>query len=230
MTSINQFDDAAINDVLKDPVGNHGRRPSLHERMVEVTCRVLRRLVRFRSYRVLALESDDVPGRFNPESCMLEGRVVRGSELSTLAGKHKDLSAKFISRTERKGDWCYAYFDGERLASYGWYSRQPTRVSDQFDFEFPDHYAYMYRGFTERDYRGARLHGHGMAEAARREADEGRRGLVGLIEAQNVASLRSADRVGFRCEGTMLVFSLFGHWMTWRTPGCRRHSFRLARR
>lgn len=222
-----QVDNAPVSG---DSVSNLGRRPGWQERAVEVTCRVLRRLVGFRAYRVLTLEPDDVPDNFNPEHCVLEGQVIRGSELSTLAGKHKDLSPKFISRTEPKGDWCYAYFDGERLASYGWYSWQPTRVSDQFDFEFPDHYAYMYRGFTEPDYRGARLHGHGMAEAARREANEGRRGLVGLIEAQNAASLRSADRVGYRRKGIMFTCRLFGHWMTWCTPACRRVGCGLIRR
>lgn len=222
--------DVAATGTTEPTPGNRERRHSLKEEMVALICRVLRRLAGFRAYKVLSLEPQNIPGAFSPSNCTLTGRIIRGSALASLAGKHKDLSAKFIARTEPKGDWCYAYFDGERLASYGWYSSQPTRVSEQFDFEFPDHYAYMYRGSTEHDYRGARLHGHGMAEAARREAGEGRRGLIGLIEAQNAASLRSADRVGYHYEGTLFTFRLFGRWMTIRTPGCRRIGCGLTRR
>ena len=182
----------------------------------------------FRVYRILTLEPGNVPASFSLERSALEGRVVCGDELATLAGKHKDISADFVARTAPKGDWCYAYFDGDKLASYGWYSYQPTRVGEEFDLEFPNEYAYMYRGFTERDYRGARLHGHGMVQAVLRVANEGRRGLIGLIEVQNTASLRSADRIGYRRQGIIITFRLFGRWRTFRTPKCRRSGCRLV--
>lgn len=230
MTSIRQFDDAAINDSLRGKIHNRGRQPGVQERLTGFVFRALRRLAQFRAYRLLTLEPGDVPASFSSERHALEGRAVCGDELATLAGKHKDVSAEFIARTAPKGDWCYAYFDGDKLASYGWYSYQPTRVGEEFDFEFPNQYAYMYRGFTERDYRGARLHGHGMVQAVHRVANEGRRGLIGLVEAQNAASLRSVQRIGYRRQGTIIMFRFFGRWKTFRTPKCRRFGCRLVRR
>lgn len=230
MASINQIDDAAVSDVHKKTVGNRGWQPNLKEKMVDQTCRVLRRLAWFRAYWLLTLEQDDISDEFKRENCLLEARLVRGNELLTLTGKHKDLGANFISRSIQNGDRCHAYFDGDRLASYGWCSSGPTRLGDYFTFTFPDEYAYMYRGFTMRDYRGARLNGHGMMEAVNLEVAEGGRGLVGLVEVQNFASLRSGYRVGFRREGIVFTFKLFGRWMTVRTPACRRMGCSLARR
>ena len=230
MTSINQFDDAALKGVLKNPVGNRIQQPSLKEKIVDLTCRVLRRLVSLRAYRLLILEQDDISDRFNRENCRFAARLIRGDELSTLTGKHTDLGANFISRSIRNGDRCHAYFDGDRLASYGWCSSGPTRLGGDFTFTFPDAYAYMHRGFTMRDYRGAHLNGHGMMEAVCLEVAEGGRGLVGLVEVQNFASLRSGYRVGFRREGIVFTFKLFDHCMTLRTPGCRRFGCGLARR
>jgi len=229
MTSVHQFD-ATANDAPNETVSTRGRTLSLQQRILDTICRILRRLVHFRAYRVLTLEPNDVPASFSSERHALEGRAVCGDELATLAGKHKDVSTEFIVRTAPKGDWCYAYFDGDKLVSYGWYSYQPTRVGEQFDFEFPNQYAYMYRGFTERDYRGARLHGHGMVQAVHRVADEGRRGLIGLVEVQNAASLRSVQRIGYRRQGTIITFRFFGRWKTFRTPKCRRFGCRLVRR
>ncbi|MDH3439492.1 MAG: hypothetical protein OEM63_01975, partial [Gammaproteobacteria bacterium] len=60
------------------------------------------------------LEPDDIPDSFRLENCKFEGRVIRGSELSILAGQHRDLGEKFIARSKLRGDWCHAYFDGDR--------------------------------------------------------------------------------------------------------------------
>ena len=81
MTSINQFDDAALKGVLKNPVGNRRRQPSLKEKIVDLTCRVLRRLVSLRAYRLLILEQDDISDRFNRENCRFAARLIRGDEL-----------------------------------------------------------------------------------------------------------------------------------------------------
>lgn len=197
--------------------------------MLDTTCRILRRLTRFRAYWLLMLEPDDIPDNFKLKDCTLKARVFRGDELSSLAGRHRDLGEKFIARSKLRGDWCHAYFDGHKLASYGWCSTQPTRVGDYFYFSFPGDYIYMHRGFTMREYRGAYLNGYGMVEAVRLGASEGKRGLVGLVEVQNVASLRSADRLGFRREGKIFAFRMFGHWMTLRTTGCRLQACGLVR-
>ncbi len=130
--------------------------------------------------------------------------------------------------TAPRSRWQNAY--AERLASSGWYSAQSTVVSDAFLIEFPDDYLYMYRGYTDKDYRGARLHGFGMAEAARIAQRQGKRGLIGLVEAQNHASVRSARRIGYKTHGTLFEFRFSGRWRSAATPGCRRVGCQLVRR
>lgn len=228
MALMNPVGNAALNDVPGNSVGNRKRQLSLKEEAVAITCRVLRRLIGFRAYWLMVFEPDDIPDDY--ENCDFESRALRGSELSTLTGKHRDLGEKFIARSIRKGDWCYAYYDGDQLISYGYCSSTSTMLGDHFSFEFPEDYFYMHRGFTMRDYRGQRLNGLGMVEAIRDGAKYGKRGLVGLIEVQNVPSLRSAHRWNHRREGIIITFRLFGRWMTLRTPSCRRRGCRLVRR
>ena len=47
-----------------------------------------------------------------------------------------------------EGDRCYALFDGELLAAYGWYSDLPTPIDEHFVLHFDRAYTYMYAGYT----------------------------------------------------------------------------------
>lgn len=210
------------------PAMRSPRRLTLAEFLTEKTCGLLRNLIRFRAYRVIVLEAKNVGSEFDLETCSLPGRVLQGAELDTVINQQEYLTAKFVAKTQKKGDWCFAFYEGERLVSSGWYSSQSTRVGDRCMFDFPDEYVYMYRGYTEKDQRGARLHGYGMAAAARMVAHQGKQGLIGIVEAQNHASLRSTLRLGYRSLGTMFEFRLFRRWFTLRTPGCARQGCRLA--
>ena len=129
---------------------------SLAEVFSKLVCRVLRKLIDFRALRVIILEPDDIDSEFDLATCALAGRTIQGSDLQLLVDKQPGVNASFISGTQQKGDWCYVFYAGERVVSSGWYSSKPTIVSDAFLLEFPDEYLYMYRGFTEKDYRGVR--------------------------------------------------------------------------
>src|ERR1051326_8641631 len=41
-----------------------------------------------------------------------------------------ELDTVFLQQAFAKGDECYAIWDGDVLASYGWYSTAPTRMRD----------------------------------------------------------------------------------------------------
>jgi len=59
----------------------------------------------------------------------------------------------FCTRRAR-GDRCYALFDGELLAAYGWYSDLPTPIDEHFVLHFDRTYTYMYGvGYTLPAYR-----------------------------------------------------------------------------
>ena len=203
---------------------------SASEQATEWIIRVLHRVFALRLFRVLTLDPTNLPDSFSAETCGYEGHFFEGAELDSLIGKHRELGRNFVTRSKLKGDWCQAYLVGDQVVSYSWYSTTPTRIGEQFEFEFPEDFIYVYHGFTRKNYRGARLNGHGMAEAARSATSQGKLGLVGLVEAQNTASLRSAERVGYRRVGSIVLFRLAGRWMTFRTPACRNLGAGLRRR
>src|SRR5699024_6299583 len=109
------------------------------------------------------------------------------------------LDASFLNEALAKGDRCYAILDGERLAAYGWYSRQPTRIDPpELLLGFDAGYVYMYKGLTRHEYRGQRLHAIGMNRALQHYLEQGAKGLVSYVESTNVDSLKSCFRLGYR--------------------------------
>lgn len=140
------------------------------------------------------------------------------------------MDAAFIRAALAKGDRCYGALDGETLAAYGWYSTRPTAVTaiaDDMVLCFDTAYAYMYRGYTPPAYRGRRLHGIGMARAMKALVDEGKKGLVSCVEAGNLASLISCQRIGYRIFGTVFCVRVSGRYVTHATRGCEAYGFRV---
>jgi hypothetical protein len=141
------------------------------------------------------------------------------------------LTRAFIDEAVAKEDCCCALFDGETLASYAWYSRRPTRLSELDEnliLHFDPSFAYMYNAFTVPPYRGQRLHGTGVAAALRAHAARGVKGLVCYVEATNFGSLRASQRVGYARFGRVVVVRL-PHRRLWHlTPGCRAYGFRIG--
>src|SRR3954468_5637365 len=74
-----------------------------------------------------------------------------------------EIASDFLIQALEKGDECYAILDGDVLASYGWYSRNPTLTnSSDLILHFDRSYIYMYKAFTLERYRGQRLHAVGV--------------------------------------------------------------------
>lgn len=172
-----------------------------------------------------------IPADLNPELLIVpqgfESRFASKVSLLEAAEEQYEMSADFVESALAKGDDCLAIYDHDRLASFGWYSSQPTRISDQLVLHFDPSWVYMYKGFTHPDYRGKRLHGIGMALAAQSYAKRGFRGLISYVASNNFQSLRSVERMGYRTFGDIYVAGAPGHSLIWATPGCRRHDFHL---
>lgn len=134
------------------------------------------------------------------------------------------MDAAFVEAALLRGDRCYAALDGDVVASYGWYSTRPTAVtaiSDDLVLHFDSAYAYMYRGYTLPAYRGKRLHGIGMARAMRACVEDGKKGLVSVVESSNLPSLTSCYRLGYRDFGELYCIEVAGRHYTYATRGCR---------
>ncbi len=124
-----------------------------------------------------------------------------------------------------KGDYCYAILDGEKLASYGWYSTKPTSINPELVLYFNDQWVYMYKGYTHPGYRGQRLHAIGMAKALEAFTKKGFKGLISYVETNNFASLKSVYRMGYRNFGKVRILKIFGRYFIKSDEGCSAYDF-----
>jgi hypothetical protein len=140
-----------------------------------------------------------------------------------------EMSRAFVDAALRNGGECYAICDGPTLAAYGWYSTCPTPIQPaELELHFDERYVYMYKGFTDKRYRGQRLHAIGMTRALQHYLDAGYRGLVSYVESTNFDSLKSCFRMGYEVFGSVYVVRLFGRYYTWASPGCDAFGFRVV--
>lgn len=139
-----------------------------------------------------------------------------------------DLPESFLDEALSRGDRCYGVLEGDRLASFGWYSRKPTPLDLGGAFHFDRRYVYMYKGFTHHDYRGRRLHAIGMTWALKCVLEEGLLGLVSYVDAANNSSLKSCYRMGYEDVGRIYVGRVRGRALTMADAGARSLGVRIV--
>lgn len=150
----------------------------------------------------------------------------------TLRGLTQDpaneLSPQFVDDALGAGDECYAIWDGECLAAYGWYSTRPTpAASPELMLHFAPGYVYMYKGFTLPRSRGQQLHAIGKTRALRHYLCKGHGGMLSYVESTNFDSLRSASKMGAERFGSIYLLRIFGRYFAFSSPGCKRFDFRI---
>jgi hypothetical protein len=191
--------------------------------------RGLNRVVFYQSLECLSLRLEDLDPRFLELPAGLEGRFLTLREIRAFSAEEPSLlSTPFIASALAKGDRCYAILDQGRLASFGWYSRQPTLAVHHLTMHFDPASVYMYHGHTMPAYRGQRLHAIGMGRALKAYVDDGCRSMTAYVESFNLSSLRSCRRLGYRPLGRIHVIDLFGQCFIFANAGCRQHGFRLV--
>ena len=177
----------------------------------------------------ITLERLDEKILAEPAAARVEDKTA--DELRPYIEKENTLTDDFLDAAAERGDRCFAVFDGERLANYGWYSSTETPLLElgrDVTLRFDSHYSYMHNGYTHPDYRGQRLHAISMAVALKTLTEEGQRGLVSYVATSNFASLKSCYRMGYEVFGRFAAVKLGDglHWFL--TPGCRKYGFDIA--
>ena len=203
------------------------RRHGVLKYLFYVLYRILERTLGFKALRSVVVTLDTMDSAYLEENPTLQADVVRGSDLKLLIDEWIYVTEKFVAQSIERGDWCCLFRDGDNIASYGWYTTQACRVIDDVFIHFSPDHVYMFNGFTAPAYRGQRLHSFGMAHALREAVNEGYKGLVSYIEADNASSINSSLRLGYRVFGTCFLIRVFGRAFTLRTPGCRQYEFYL---
>lgn len=195
----------------------------------EVQLRAVNRVVPFQILKGMTAVVADVDpkmfeaGGFATRFCTREELLAATAEPDVA----QEMSGEFVDEALDRGDDCYGIFDGYRLVSFGWYSNQPTPISDDLVLHFDPSWVYMYKGYTLPAYRGKRLHGVGMSLALKEYTERGSRGLISYVKSNNFQSLRSITRMGYKIFGDVYAVRAFGRAHTYATPGCQAYGFRL---
>ncbi|MDA8108914.1 MAG: GNAT family acetyltransferase [Betaproteobacteria bacterium] len=194
----------------------------------DVGCRAVNKVVDLRILRAMSVRVEDVKDPRMFEAPGLVARFAGYDELAKYAcDETLDLPEDFLREARARGDRCYAIFDGDTLAAYGWYSNRPMPVDEHFLLQFDARYTYMYKGYTVPAYRGRRLHAVGMCRALRALTDEGRKGLVSWVYSNNFASMQSVLRMGYRVFGTVYLLRAGRLSFARATRSCREYGFRV---
>lgn len=186
------------------------------------------RIGRLRILDCLCLTEADLPHALLRAETPYQFRFVEPAELRRFAKDPENrLEPEFVEQALLRKERCFGVFDGDSLASYGWYTTEPTRVRRSLVVSFPPGWVYMYRGYTRPRYRGERLHSLGLVRAADAHIRDGYRGVVSNLERNNLASRRSVARMGFRYVGAVWWIGV-GPW-AWllHSPGTRDAGFRF---
>jgi ribosomal protein S18 acetylase RimI-like enzyme len=141
-----------------------------------------------------------------------------------------ELTPAFLDKALDKGDCCLAVLEGDKLASYSWYSNKPTRIDHNIDFVFPPSWMYMYKSFTRAEYRGLHLNAACMRQATHDFTAQNFEGLLCFVESNNFSSLKSVSRIGFETFGSVYVLGGFNRLASFSSPSLENHHFHIETR
>jgi hypothetical protein len=208
---------------VRNSVATLGLAQTLHDLCLKAANRVL--LIKI--LKVMAVERVNAAFLTCPEPyrpMFLDARTLR--EFS--GDPANDIPGVFLEEALSKGDECFGILTGGTLASYGWYSRRPTRIDPpELELHPGDRYVYMYKGFTHPGHRGRRLHAIGMTLALQHYLAQGFRGLVSYVESNNFSSLNSVFRMGYETFGSVYVLKISGIYLRHASAGCRTRGVRI---
>jgi hypothetical protein len=188
--------------------------------------RAINRIMLFKILKAVKIETVD-PAFLTCDE-RFEGMFLNPTLLSEFASNPiYELTPEFLAQAFAKGDECYGFIRGDVLASYGWYSDQPTDIDvPGIEVTFDPQYVYMYKAFTEPHNRGHRLHAAGVTRALESFLSRGYKGLVSYVEWNNFSSLKSSYRMGYHDFGIMCLVRLLNRYFIWHSTGCQRCNFR----
>ena len=194
----------------------------------DIGYRGVNRLLLYESLRGMWISFPNLNGKYLEAPPQYQARFLSQEEIVSLTRDPESrVSVPFAEIVLAKGDECYAIFDGQHLASFGWYSQKPTLLQPRLTLHFDPSYVYMYNGYTFPEYRGQRLHAVGMSRALKEYSDRGLKGLVSVVQSNNLESLRSCYRMGYKDFGTLRAVGLSGKLWTFHSAGCEAFNFYL---
>ncbi len=136
-----------------------------------------------------------------------------------------ELDESFVDRLAGGQHFCFAALSTPRsgeqqLAAYAWFVldhvdaeyNQGRQKNTGVSFSYPDHVAFMYKGWTHPDFRGRQLYGLVNGLAMRSLYDRGITHCLSTMDWTNRAARRSCRKLGF-IELELVVRWGWGSWM-----------------
>jgi len=166
-----------------------------------------------------------------PTDSGLDFRFLTPEEIRAFSVDPENLLDESLADRLKKGQhYCFAALSTElsgeqRLAAYAWFSlhsveakcNQGKQKNTGVDLSYPDHVAFMYKGFTHPAFRGRGLYGMVNGLAIQGLADQGITHLLSTMDWTNVAARRSCRRLGFSELGLLCRWG-WGDWMHTKAP------------
>jgi hypothetical protein len=211
----------SVQNLISRELRDFGIWPTIYD----LSYRAVNQVVPFAIWQGVVVEQPHPDFLRLPET--YQARLIGADAMSAYAGPENDLNEQTLEQARSKGDQCMALFNGDTLAAYGWYSSQPTDISDELRLCFKNKYVYMYKGFTNKKFRGERLHAIGMTLALQEYLRRGFLGMVSIVLSRNFSSRKSGYRMGYRDFGRIYVLETRGRYFLHHTKGCREFEFSL---
>jgi len=191
--------------------------------------RWVRKVIPFRILVVVTHSIDGVNPIVRQNIDGLDARFLTPQDVRNFARDEDGwYSPAFACQALAMGDQCLGVIEGRQLLSYCWYSSGPTPAFDEIVVTVGPRYRYSYKAYTDVEHRGRGLHSYGVAVAAEQLAADGDiQGIVAYIEASNVASLLSAQKIGDDVVGFVFLCRIAGRLRSFATPGCAKVGFRV---
>ena len=161
----------------------------------------------------------------------LELRFLTRDEIARFASDEGyRYSPTFASEAMTRGDRCFGVLERDRLVCYCWYAHGAAPVFDDIEVVVDRPFIYGYNAYTDQTHRGRGLHILGIDGAASEFRREGFSAITAYIEADNLAPLMSARKMGEQFVGFVVLYRAFGRFRWFATSGCRQGGLRLSRR
>lgn len=187
-------------------------------------CRLFRRLCDARYHVVIVITPAGLLAPDPAPPTDVTPRFLSAQEIRTTAARDPELfDEAFAAAALARGDECVGCFDGARVVSTSWYTRQPSQLANGLWVSCDRRYIYSYKGQTLSSFRGRRFAGQRGAFVSRSFSQRGYDGIMAEIEVNNFSSLRNVARLGARRVGAFATWRMFGRYHAITSRGCRLH-------
>jgi CelD/BcsL family acetyltransferase involved in cellulose biosynthesis/ribosomal protein S18 acetylase RimI-like enzyme len=169
--------------------------------------RLIRRSCRLTIAHVLRLDVTELAPqlRLPPD---FECRWLTADEVRAFASDAaNDLEDSLADRVNDGRNFCFGVLCNRRLVNYCWYSLGAISKEHSFGagLALPTDTLFLYKAFTDPDFRGRHFHPSAVSRVVHEFAKRGISRVVALVENDNWPSLHSHAKLGFRRVGRMLV-------------------------